>query len=121
MSSSATMTGRWPPPWPSPFCCCSPVRSRFISTITSSSSRSEGDGKPLLPNAADRVVPGHRRALPADHGPDCLLIQRLAAGQCLGRVLDRLVFPVAAQPPAASGGAAVAGSGGHRLHRRGGP
>jgi putrescine transport system permease protein len=34
MSSSATMTGRWPPPWPSPSWCCWWARSRSTSTTT---------------------------------------------------------------------------------------
>src|ERR1700684_933878 len=120
MSSSATTTGRSPRPWLSPFCFCSPVRSRSISTTTSSSSRPERDGEPLFPDAAHRAVPGHHAALFADGGADRVFVQRLTAGQRVGRVLDRLVFPAAAQPPAAAGGAAVAGSRCQRLRRRGG-
>src|ERR1700733_11144919 len=109
------MIGRWPPRWPSPSYCCWPVPSQSISTITSSSSRSEAHGNALLPDVADHIVSGHCDALPADHGAHRLLVQRLTAGQCLGRVLNRLVLPIAAQSPAAAGGASVAGSGGHRL------
>ena len=60
------------------------------------------------------AVHRHRGALPADPGADRLLVQRLAAGQRLGRLLHRLVRAAAAQPPAARGGAAVARGGGQR-------
>ena len=49
-------------------------------------------------------------------GADRLLLQRLAAGQRVGWLLDPLVHGAAAQPPGAAGGAAVPGGGRHVLH-----
>src|SRR5581483_688915 len=50
MSSSATTTGRWLPPWPLPSWCCWPGRSRSTSTTTSSSRRPDMERRysPLL-------------------------------------------------------------------------
>src|ERR1700722_3640564 len=109
MNSSAITTGRSPRRWPSRFYFCLLARSRFISTTTSSSSRPERHGKALFPDATDDPVPGHHDTVSADPGADRVLVQRLPAGQCVGRFFDRLVFSAAAQPPAAAGGAAVAG------------
>src|SRR6202140_344163 len=120
MSSSAITTGRWRPPWRSRFCCCSQAPSRSISTTTCGSWRPEGDGgTALLRRAAVGVFLRHRAAVPADPGADRLLVQRLAAGERLGRLFHRLVWPAPAQPPAVAGGAAVPGGGGYGLDRGG--
>src|ERR1700732_651916 len=119
MSSSAITTGRWPPQWRSRSCCCSPAPSRSTSTTTCASSRPELNGTALFRGAVLGVVLRHRAAVSADPGADRLLLQRLPAGQRMGRLLHCLVRSAAAQPPAAAGGATVARGRGGRLERRG--
>src|SRR4029077_12639519 len=119
MSSLVITTGRWHPPWRSRFCCCWSVPLRSTSTTTCASSRPDArHGTALVARPALGAVLRHRAAVRADPGAHRLFLQRFAAGERLGWLLDRLVRAVAAQPPAARGGAAVAGGGPRRIDRR---
>src|ERR1700746_1978567 len=119
MSSSAITTGRWPPRWRSPFCCCWSVPSPSTSTTTCASSRRDPyHGAPLIGGPALGAALRHRGAVRTDPGADRFLLQRFAAGERVGRLFDRVVRAAAAQPPTARGRAAVARSGGGRLPRR---
>src|SRR5665213_35326 len=98
MSSSITVIGPWPRRLRSRFWCCSQVRSRSISTTTSRTWE-RNRVRALLTGPVLDTVLWNCDSVHPDPGIDRLLVQRLGAGECLGRLLNDLVYGAPAQPP----------------------